>query len=463
MFSYTSTRGLAPHLSFSDTTLAGLARDGGLYVPEKLPKLSAKDLMDIAGLSYVETAAHIITPFVGNDIPAEDLNNIIKAAYKSFSHPDIAPLHKFDDHFYLLELFHGPTLAFKDVALQFLGHIFDYILARKKQRVTIVGATSGDTGSAAIEAFKGKDNVNIFILHPHNRVSEVQRRQMTTVTAANVFNIAVEGSFDDCQDLVKAMFNDQKFRDEMALSAVNSINWARILAQVVYYVYASARFRKPVTFCVPTGNFGNIYAGHVARAMGAPIDKLIAATNRNDILYRFFESGEMRTDGVTPSLSPSMDIQISSNFERLLFELLGRDGAAVNKTMDEFRAKGSFRVSSEIMTQLKTHFASGRLDDEQTINVIKDIHKRHNYILDPHTAVGVGVAEAYQKMNPQSLIISLATAHPAKFPAAVKQAIGIEPPLPDFLADLYQRPEKFDVLPVDLVKIQQFVRDRAKH
>ncbi len=462
MTNYISTRGQAPKLNFPDTTLAGLARDGGLYVPESLPKLSTKDLAEFAGLPYAEVAARVIAPFVGDDIPAADLNAIIKAAYKNFAHPDIAPLHKLDDDFYLLELFHGPTLAFKDVALQFLGHVFDYILTRKKQRVTIVGATSGDTGSAAIEAFKGKDNVNIFILHPHNRVSEVQRRQMTTVTAKNVFNIAIEGSFDDCQDMVKAMFNDQRFRDEMALSAINSINWARILAQVVYYVYATSRLKKPVTFCVPTGNFGNIYAGHVARSIGAPIEKLIAATNRNDILYRFFESGEMRKDGVAPSLSPSMDIQISSNFERLLFELTGRDGTAVNKTMDEFRTKGAFRVVPEIMAQLKTRFASGRLDDEQTLDVIRDTHKRRNYILDPHTAVGVGVAEAYLKKNPQALVVSLATAHPAKFPAAVKKAIGVEPPLPAFLADLYQRKEKYDVLPVDLAKVQAFVRDRAK-
>jgi threonine synthase len=460
---YISTRGQAPKLNFPDTTLTGLARDGGLYVPDAVPKLSAKDLAEIASLPYTEVAARIIAPFIGNDIPAADLNAIIKAAYKVFTHPDIVPLHKFEDDFYLLELFHGPTLAFKDVALQFLGHVFDYILTRKKQRVTIVGATSGDTGSAAIEAFKGKDNVNIFILHPHGRVSEVQRRQMTTVTEKNVFNIAIEGSFDDCQDMVKAMFNDQTFRDEMALSAINSINWARILAQVVYYVYASTRFKKPVTFCVPTGNFGNIYAGHVARTMGAPIGKLIAAANRNDILHRFFESGEMRAEGVTPSLSPSMDIQISSNFERLLFELYGRNGTKVLETMDEFRAKGSFKVSPETLAQVKTQFASGRLDDEQTLDVIRDIYKRYNYILDPHTAVGVGVAEASRKQNPQSTIVTLATAHPAKFPAAVKKAIGIEPALPAFLADLYQRKEKYDVLPVDLAKVQQFVRDRAKH
>ena len=462
MPAYVSTRGQAPQLGFSETTLAGLARDGGLYVPAELPKLSARDLEEISTLPYTEVATRIIAPFVGKDIPANDLKNIVAAAYKNFTHPEIAPLHVLDDDFYLLELFHGPTLAFKDVALQFLGQAFDYILSRNKQRVTIVGATSGDTGSAAIEAFKGKDNVNIFILHPKGRVSEVQRRQMTTVNAANVFNLAIEGSFDDCQDLVKAMFNDQTFRDEMALSAINSINWARILAQVVYYVYTAARLKKPVTFCVPTGNFGNIYAGHVARAIGAPVEKLIAATNSNDILHRFFQTGEMVTNGVMPTVSPSMDIQVSSNFERLLFELYGRDGNAVAKMMEDFRAKGSFRVRPDIMEQLKVLFGSGRLDDAQTLNVIQETYKRTKYILDPHTAVGVGVAEEYRKKNPHSLIVSLATAHPAKFPTAVKKAIGIEPALPAHLTDLYKRTERFDVLPVDLAKVQKFVRDRAK-
>lgn len=459
---YVSTRGQAKPLGFSETTLTGLARDGGLYVPETLPKLSANDLKELAALPYTEVAMRVMAPFVGDDTPLKDLKSIITEAYKKFDNPEIAPLRELDDHLFLLELFHGPTLAFKDVALQFLGYVFDYILARKKQQATIIGATSGDTGSAAIEAFKGKSNVNIFILHPHKRVSEVQRRQMTTVNAPNVFNIAIQGSFDDCQDLVKAMFNDEAFRDELSLSAINSINWARILAQVVYYVYAATRFRMPVSFCVPTGNFGNIYAGHVARSMGAPIEKLIAATNTNDIIHRFFEKGEMRTHEVAPTLSPSMDIQISSNFERLLFEVYNRNGEAVNTTMQLFRTKGIFRIKLNELAKLKTLFASGRLDDQQTLDVIKRTYKRTKYILDPHTAVGVGVAEEYRRNNPHSLLISLATAHPAKFPAAVKKAIGIEPPLPKGLADLYKRAEKYDVLPVDLAKIKAFVRDKAK-
>lgn len=461
MLDYISTRGRAPHLGFSETALAGLARDGGLYVPEACPKLTAEDLANMAHQSYPEIAWRVMLPFVGNDIPSADLMKLIRAAYKNFGHPDIAPLHELDDNFYLMELFHGPTLAFKDVALQFLGQTFDYILTRKKQRVTIVGATSGDTGSAAIEAFKGRENADIFILHPHNRVSEVQRRQMTTVDAPNVFNIAVEGSFDDCQDIVKAMFNDELFRDEMHLSAINSINWARILAQVVYYVFAAARIGKPVTFCVPTGNFGNVYAGYVAQSMGVPIEKLVVATNRNDILHRFFETGEMKAEGVSSSLSPSMDIQISSNFERLLFDLYGRDGAAVDRTMKHFREKGPFRLDGETMKKLKSLFASGRVDDAGTLEVIKRIYQQKHYTLDPHTAVGVGVAEKYRQDHPESVIVSLATAHPAKFPDAVKKATGVEPELPPLLSGLYQKPEKYDVLPADLATIQKFVRERA--
>jgi threonine synthase len=466
VFGYISTRGRAPRLGFAETTLAGLADDGGLYVPEACPKLSPEELANMSHQNYLEVAWRVMLPFVGDDISPAELTGILRAAYKSFAHRDIVPLHKFDDNFYLMELFHGPTLAFKDVALQFLGQVFDHILSRRRQKVTIIGATSGDTGSAAIEAFKGRKNADIFILHPYNRVSEVQRRQMTTVIAANVFNIAVEGSFDDCQDLVKAMFNDRKFRDEMRLSAINSINWARILAQVVYYVYASARLHaqtgRKVTFCVPTGNFGNVYAGYVAQSMGAPIDRLVVATNRNDILHRFFETGKMLQEGVAPTLSPSMDIQISSNFERLLFDLYGRSGSAVDKTMQYFRATGPFQLDPQTMARVRSLFASGRMDDAQTTEVIAKTYKQHNYILDPHTAVGVGVAEEYRKKNPQSVVVALATAHPAKFPAAVKQAIGFEPELPPSLADLYRRPEKYEVLPADLGRVQQFVRDQAK-
>ncbi len=462
MFGYISTRGQAPRLDFSDTMLAGLAEDGGLYVPEACPQVSAAELANMAHQPYLEVAWRVMQPFVGDDMPSGDLIKLLKAAYKNFGHADIAPLHELDDNFYLLELFHGPTLAFKDVALQFLGQAFDCILARKKQRVTIIGATSGDTGSAAIEAFKDKANADIFILHPHNRVSDVQRRQMTTVQAPNVFNVAVEGSFDDCQDIVKAMFNDRKFRDEMRLSAINSINWARILAQVVYYVFAAARIGKPVTFCVPTGNFGNVYAGYIAQSIGIPMEKLIVATNRNDILHRFFSSGQMKAEGVMPSLSPSMDIQISSNFERLLFDLYARDGSAVARTMQHFREAGPFGLDAAMMARLRALFASGRQDDAQTLEIMQKTYQQKNYLLDPHTAVGVGVAEEYRRNNPESIIISLATAHPSKFPDAVKKAIGFEPELPPALANLYQKPEKYEVLPAHLGRIQAFVRERVQ-
>lgn len=463
MQSYISTRGKAPRLNFSDATLTGLAVDGGLYVPDGFPALP-KDSLD--SLPYFEVAERVMTPFVGKDFSAPELVQMLADSYVGFDHPDIAPLHRLDDRFYVLELFHGPTLAFKDIALQFLGHIFDAILARRKKRITIVAATSGDTGSAAIEAFQDKDNADIFVLHPHGRVSEVQRRQMTTVQAGNVFNIAIEGSFDDCQNLVKAMFNDTKFRYRMELSAVNSINWARILAQIVYYVAASHRVHKTTgkaaAFCVPTGNFGNIYAGYVAKMMGAPIDKLIAATNRNDILHRFFTTGVMQAEAVQPSLSPSMDIQISSNFERLLFDGTGHDDDAVRRMLQEFQDKGSFAPGEGVMAMIGNIFASGRHDDEQTLATMKSVHQDKNYLIDPHTAVGIGVAKAYQEKNKESVMVSLATAHPAKFPDAVQKATGITPPLPDRLADLYKRPEKYKILPASLAKVKDFMLENGR-
>ena len=462
MLHYISTRGQAPRLGFCDTALAGLASDGGLYVPEACPKISHEEIVNMAGQNYLEVAWRVIQPFVGGEISPDELIKMLRASYKTFDTRDVAPLRELSKGFHVLELFHGPTLSFKDVALQFLGQVFAHILQKRKQKITIVGATSGDTGSAAIEAFKGKDNVNIFILHPKDRVSEVQRRQMTTVEAGNVFNVAVEGSFDDCQDLVKAMFNDKKFREEMALSAVNSINWARIMAQVVYYVYAGARVHKatgkPVTFCVPTGNFGNVYAGYIAQSMGLPVEKLIVATNKNDILHRFFTSGRMKAEGVLPSLSPSMDIQISSNFERLLFELLGRSGAAVERTMKHFREVGPFHLEKEAMERLSHVFASGRKDDTETLAVIKKLYQQYDYLSDPHTAVGLSVAEDWQRAHPESIIVSLATAHPAKFPAAVKEATGIDPELPERLKGLLQKKENYQVLPANLEKVQAFVR-----
>lgn len=459
---YISTRGAAPRLNFADAALTGLARDGGLYVPDACPQISAEEFRNMAHQNYLEVAWRVIAPFVGEDISAQDLIALLQKSYKGFAHPEKTPLRKLDDGFYVQELFHGPTLAFKDVALQFLGQVFDFILKARGQKVTIVGATSGDTGSAAIEAFKNSPHANIVILHPKGRVSDVQRRQMTTVDAPNVRNIAIEGSFDDCQDLVKAMFGDLAFRDAMQLSAINSINWARILAQVVYYVYAGVRVqaetgRAPV-FTVPTGNFGNVYAGYVAKSMGLPVSRLIVATNANDILHRFYTTGRMERRGVVPTISPSMDIQISSNFERLLFDLYGRDGAAVAATMKHFRDKGPFDLSPDIMAQLSSVFASGRKDDAETTAIIRDIYRRYDYVLDPHTAVGIGVAQDWKRARPDDVMVTLATAHPAKFPDAVKAATDVAPELPAHLSGLMTRPERYDVLPADLGKVQDYIR-----
>lgn len=459
---YVSTRGAAPRLNFADAALTGLARDGGLYVPDACPQISAEEFRNMANQNYLEVAWRVIAPFVGEDISAQDLIALLQKSYKGFAHPEKTPLRKLDDGFYVQELFHGPTLAFKDVALQFLGQVFDFILKARGQKVTIVGATSGDTGSAAIEAFKNSPYANIVILHPKGRVSDVQRQQMTTVDAPNVRNIAIEGSFDDCQDMVKAMFGDLAFRDAMHLSAINSINWARILAQVVYYVYAGVRVqaetgRAPV-FTVPTGNFGNVYAGYVAKSMGLPVSRLIVATNANDILHRFYTTGRMERRGVVPTISPSMDIQISSNFERLLFDLYGRDGAAVAATMKHFRDKGPFDLSPDIMAQLSSVFASGRKDDAETTAIIRDIYRRYDYVLDPHTAVGIGVAQDWKRARPDDVMVTLATAHPAKFPDAVKAATDVAPELPAHLAGLMTRPERYDVLPADLGKVQDYIR-----
>ena len=459
---YISTRGAAPRLSFADTALAGLARDGGLYVPEACPQIPAEELRNMANQNYLEIAWRVIAPFVGDDISAQDLIVLLQKSYKDFAHPEKTPLRKLEDGFYVQELFHGPTLAFKDVALQFLGQVFDFILSARGQKVTIVGATSGDTGSAAIEAFKNSPHANIVILHPKGRVSDVQRRQMTTVDAPNVRNIAIEGSFDDCQDLVKAMFGDLPFRDSMQLSAINSINWARILAQVVYYVYAGVRVQaetgKAATFCVPTGNFGNVYAGYVAKSMGLPVDRLIVATNANDILHRFYTTGRMEKRGVVPTISPSMDIQISSNFERLLFDLYGRDGAKVAATMKHFRETGPFDLDPALMAQLEGIFASGRKDDAETTQIIRDVYRKYDYVVDPHTAVGIGVAQDWKRAHPDTALVTLATAHPAKFPDAVKEATDVAPDLPAHLSDLMTREERYDVLPADLARVQDYIR-----
>ena len=451
---YVSTRGAAPVLDFGDALLAGLADDGGLYVPEAWPVLGDGGRGD-----YVETAVEVMSPYVGDSVGADAFAAMVEDAYAVFDAPDVAPIVELSDGIHLLELFHGPTLAFKDVALQLVGRLFDHELDRRGERVTIVGATSGDTGSAAIEACRDRDNMDLVILHPAGRVSDVQRRQMTTITSANVHNVAVDGTFDDCQDLVKAMFADVVFRDRVGLSAVNSINWARVMAQVVYYVVAAERLggrRSPVAFSVPTGNFGNVFAGHVARCSGLAVPQLVVGSNTNDVLTQFFVEGTMTIDEVVPTSSPSMDIQVSSNLERLLFELLDRDGAAVAEQLDRFRASGSFRLDPVLHAALADGWAGARFDDGTVRDCIATEADRSGVLLDPHSAVGVLAARACRR-DPSVPMVALATAHPAKFPDAVADATGIRPPLPERLADLHERPERLTRLPNDLAVVQEFV------
>ncbi len=457
---YHSTRGQAPILAFDDVLLAGLARDGGLYLPQEWPIFSANDLKGMAGLSYAELATRVMLPFLDKTIAADDFAAIVKDTYSVFGHKAVAPLKQLGRNDWLLELFHGPTLAFKDYALQLLGRLFDHVLTKKGQRVTIVGATSGDTGSAAIEACRDRDAIDIVILHPKGRTSDVQRRQMTTVKSANVHNIALEGTFDDCQDMVKAMFNDQTYRDEMQLSAVNSINWARIMAQIAYYFAAGVAMGAPsrnVAFSVPTGNFGNVYAAFAARRMGLPISQLIVGSNSNDILTRFFETGEMRVDGVVPTLSPSMDIQVSSNFERYLFDLFAEDGARVRDFMGRFRQSGRYEVADLMLTNIRKLFDGHRLTDQATLDVIRQLHEETGELLDPHSAIGVAAGRACRR-DPSVPVIALATAHAAKFPDAVEKATGVRPGLPPRLSDLFEREERYDVLPNDISVVKDYVR-----
>jgi threonine synthase len=461
---YISTRGQAPVRDFAGVLLAGLAEDGGLYVPETWPRLAPADLRALRGLPYPELAARVLQPFVGDAIPFGTLQSLCHDAYVGFGHPAVAPLIQLETNLFAQELFHGPTLSFKDMALQLIGRLFDHVLATRDARVTIVGATSGDTGSAAIEACVGRDRVDVVFLHPHERTSIVQRRQMTTVIAPNVANIALEGSFDDCQDLVKAMFADAPFRQEMHLSAMNSINWARIAAQIVYYVAAALALGAPdreVAFSVPTGNFGNVLAAWAARRMGLPIARLIIGSNRNDILVRFLESNDMSIATVEPSLSPSMDIQVSSNFERLLFELLDRDPAATAATMTEFRRTGRMAVPDAAWRRCRTVFHGFRLDDAGTEQEIARLHEVSGYLADPHTAIGIAAARAHRPA-PGIVTVAEATAHPAKFPDAIERAVGIRPKLPPRLADLFEREERFVVLPNDLAAVETQVRSLAR-
>lgn len=460
---YISTRGAAPALAFEDAMLTGLARDGGLYVPETIPQMNAGDIRALQGLSYEETALRVMRPFVAPAFTDEIMGDLINRAYAGFGHGARAPLVQLAPNHFLLELFHGPTLAFKDFAMQLIGQLFQHELTRRGERVTIVGATSGDTGSAAIEAFRGLDAVDVFILYPHGRVSEVQRRQMTTPSEANVHALAVEGDFDDCQARLKDMFNHFDFRDRVRLAGVNSINWARVLAQVVYYFSAAASLGAPdrkVSFTVPTGNFGDIFAGYIAKRMGLPIDRLVVATNQNDILHRCLSSGAYQKGDVAPSISPSMDIQVSSNFERALFDAYGRDGAAVTQLMDELKA-GGFRVSQGALQALREHFDSGRVSEEETLATITLAQADMGELLCPHSAIGVKVAE--EQRDVATPMITLATAHPAKFPDAVEKASGIRPPLPNRMADLYERPERVTRVANDLTALETHIEEhRAK-
>jgi threonine synthase len=457
---YISTRGQAPTLGFEEAMLSGLARDGGLYVPETIPRMSTDDIHALHGLSYEETAFRVMRPYVGDGFTDEVFADLIAKAYAGFGHGARAPLVQLAPGHFLLELFHGPTLAFKDFAMQLIGQLFQEALQRRGERVTIVGATSGDTGSAAIEAFRGLDNVDVFILYPHGRVSEVQRRQMTTPTESNVHALAMDGDFDDCQARLKDMFNHFEFRDGVRLAGVNSINWARVLAQVVYYFSAAVSLGAPdrkVSFTVPTGNFGDIFAGYIAKRMGLPIDRLVVATNQNDILHRCLTSGSYEKGAVAPSISPSMDIQVSSNFERALFDAYDRDGAAVAQLMDELK-NGGFDVSQGALQSLREHFDSGRVSEQGTLDTIRMANTTMGGLLCPHSAIGVQVAEAMR--DPATPMVTLATAHPAKFPDAVENASGIRPPLPNRMADLYERPERVTRVENDLTALETLIQER---
>ena len=460
---YVSTRGDTPACGFEDALLAGLAPDGGLFLPEAWPTLSAREIKTLGGKSYPELAARLMTPYLNGEIAEEAFAELVAEAYRDFEDEAVAPLVELAPGLWLLELFHGPTLAFKDIALQVLGRLFDHVLSKRGERVTIVGATSGDTGSAAIEACRDRATLSVFILHPKGRISQVQRRQMTTVESKNIHNIAIDGTFDDCQALVKALFADAAFRAEMRLAAVNSINWVRVMAQCVYYFSAGLALGAPdreLVFSVPTGNFGDVYAGHVARHMGLPIRRLLVASNRNDILTRFFETGAYRKSAVEPSLSPSMDIQVASNFERLLFELLGRNGAAVAALMAEFAERGEFGLDARRRDEAQALYRGFRVDDAATLATIAAVARETGRVVDPHSATGI--AAAHELGASDAPVVCLATAHPAKFPDAVEQATGHRPALPARLADLMTRPERCSALPNELGALREHLRATAR-
>ena len=460
---YISTRGSAPTLDFRAATLAGLASDGGLYLPAKWPQMSADEIRALAGLDYSETAVRIMRPFVEGVLTEEELRDLCRVAYGRFSHDAVTPLVQLDHRHWLLELFHGPTLAFKDVALQLLGQLFEKFLAGGDTNITIVGATSGDTGSAAIEAVAGREHIQIFMLHPEGRVSDVQRRQMTTVLAPNVHNIAIDGSFDDAQAMVKRLFGDEEARSQVTLSAVNSINWARLMAQVVYYFYAAVRLGgpdRPIAFSVPTGNFGDVFAGYVAAQMGLPIARLVVATNVNDILHRALSSGDYSAGTVTPTATPSMDIQVSSNFERLLFDLSGRDGGAITRMMGEFDANRAMTIPVDMLAGARGLFSSASIDGDAMSLALRWAQEHGGQVIDPHSAVGLAAARALE-IDADIPVVTLATAHPAKFPDAVERATGVRPALPARLGNLFDREERYTRLPGDYNAVKAFVLAEA--
>ena len=459
---YVSTRGSAPAQSFEGATLAGLASDGGLYVPRVWPKLSRDDIAALAGQSYVETAVTVMRPFVAGSLSDEELRGLCQQAYGRFAHDAVTPLVQLDHQNWLLELFHGPTLAFKDVALQLLGLLFEKFLSGSDKHLTIIGATSGDTGSAAIDGVAGREKIDIFMLHPEGRVSDVQRRQMTTVCAPNVHNIAIEGSFDDAQAIVKALFNDQDFKGRFTLSAVNSINWARLMAQIVYYFYAAVRLgapERPVAFSVPTGNFGDVFAGYAAAQMGLPVARLIVATNVNDILHRAFTNGDYSQGGVTPTATPSMDIGVSSNFERLLFDMSGRDGVGLAKMMAGFEASKAMTIPADMLAPTRGLFTSARIDPDGMAMAMRWANERGGQVIDPHTAIGLGAARAADLGDVP--VVTLATAHPAKFRDAVERATGVRPALPSRIGTLFDREEHYDTLPGTKEAVAAYVAERA--
>ena len=455
---YFSTRNKSLKFSFKDIFLRGLAPDGGLFLPSEIKQYNQSELKNLSKLSYLDLATEIILNFCKDDIEKDQLKLLVKKAYSNFKIKEVVELKKIGNH-NLLELYHGPTLAFKDIALQVIGNMYDYLKVSEDKVVNIIVATSGDTGSAAISALNDRKNINLFVLHPHKKISDIQRKIMTTIGSNNIFNIAVEGSFDDCQKIVKDMFNDNEFREKINMSGVNSINWARIICQIVYYFYAVFKIRKSnISFSVPTGNFGDIYAGYMAKKMGLPIDKLIIATKENDILQRVINTGEYKPEKVKSSLSPSMDIQISSNFERLLFNILGEDDKKVTSLMNDLETKGYFQLDKNVVEIFKKDFHAKKINDEETLTIMKDLNMKLKFILDPHTATAFGAAK---KLNILSETIILGTAHPYKFLETVKKATGVEIKAPSQLSNMVDKKEKFDILKNDISKIKNYIFEKT--